>query len=276
MKYIMFTKHLEGLDLAGIAGALKSVGVEGADLCVRPGYPVNPENIQTALPEAAQQLADEGLSIPMVTAPGEFTRPDLEYADEFYAACGEVGVKHIKLGYWAWNREQHYWDLVSEARKYLEGFQKLSEEHGVQTVVHTHSGANMGLNSCAVMDLVQGLDASLVGVFLDTGHLSLCGEPIAMALDIVRDYLSVMAFKDMIWEKRTVGGETVWKSRVVPMGQGYVHWAEVLRGLEAAGFEGPVSFHSEYSGQPTKRVVELARTDVEFIDVTLTGEDPAI
>ena len=44
MKYIMFTKHLEGLDIAGIMEALKSVGVEGADLCVRPGYPVNPEN----------------------------------------------------------------------------------------------------------------------------------------------------------------------------------------------------------------------------------------
>jgi sugar phosphate isomerase/epimerase len=276
MKYIMFTKHLEGLDLAGIAGALNSVGVEGADLCVRPGYPVNPENIQTALPEAAQKLADEGLSIPMVTAPGDLTRPDLEYADEFYASCGEVGVKHIKLGYWAWNREQHYWDLVSEARKYLEGFQKLSEEHGVQTVVHTHSGTNMGLNSCAVMDLVQGMDASLVGVFLDTGHLSLCGEPITMALDIVRDYLSVMAFKDMIWEKRTVGGEAVWKSRVVPMGQGYVHWSEVLRSLEAINFDGPVSFHSEYSGQPVKRVVELARTDVEFVDVTLNGEEPAL
>ena len=276
MKYIMFTKHLEGLDLAGIAGALNSVGVEGADLCVREGYPVSPENIQTALPDAAQQLADEGLSLPMVTGPGELTRPDLDYADEFYGVCGEVGVKHIKIGYWQWNREQHYWDQVSEIRQQLEGFQKLSEEHGVQTVVHTHSGTNMGLNSCSVMDLVQDLDPSLVGVFLDTGHLSLCGEPITMALDIVRDYLSVMAFKDMIWEKRTVGGETVWKSRVVPMGQGYVHWAEVLRGLEAAGFEGPVSFHSEYSGQPTKRVVELARTDVEFIDVTLTGEEPAI
>ena len=276
MKYIMFTKHLEGLDLAGIAAALNSVGVEGADLCVRPGYPVNPENISTALPEAAQQLADEGLSIPMVTAPGDFTRPDSDNADEFYDACGEVGVKHIKVGYWAWSREQHYWDLVSAARKQLEGFQELSEKHGVQTVVHTHSGSNMGLNSCAAMDLVQGLDASLVGVFLDTGHLSLSGEPITMALDIARDYLAVMAFKDMIWERRTVGGEAIWQSRVVPMGQGYVHWAEVLSGLEAAGFDGHVSFHSEYSGQPAKRVVELARTDVEFVDVMLNGEEPAL
>ena len=64
MKYIMFTKHLEGLDVAGIMDALKSVGVEGADLCVRPGYPVNPENAEKQLPAAAKQFADEGLSIP--------------------------------------------------------------------------------------------------------------------------------------------------------------------------------------------------------------------
>ena len=72
MKYIMFTKHLEGLDVTGIMDALKSVGVEGADLCVRPGYPVNPENADTQLPVAAKRFADEGLSIPLVTTPTSF------------------------------------------------------------------------------------------------------------------------------------------------------------------------------------------------------------
>ena len=32
MKYIMFTKHLEGLDIPGIIKALQSDGVDGADL----------------------------------------------------------------------------------------------------------------------------------------------------------------------------------------------------------------------------------------------------
>ena len=50
---IMFTKHLEGLDVPGIIAALQSVGVQGADLCVRDGYPVIPDNIATVLPEAA-------------------------------------------------------------------------------------------------------------------------------------------------------------------------------------------------------------------------------
>ena len=53
MQKIMFTKHLEGLDIPQIIGAIKSVGIDGADLCVRSGYPVNPDNADIALPEAA-------------------------------------------------------------------------------------------------------------------------------------------------------------------------------------------------------------------------------
>ena len=76
VQFIMFTKHLEGLDVPGIITALQSVGVQGADLCVRDGYPVNPDNIDTALSAAVQQFADAGLTIPLVTAPGDFNRPE--------------------------------------------------------------------------------------------------------------------------------------------------------------------------------------------------------
>ena len=44
----------------------------------------------------------------------------------------------------------------------------------------------MGLNSSAVMNLVEGFDPQHVGVFADPGHLSIVGEPIDMALDIVK------------------------------------------------------------------------------------------
>ena len=43
--WIMFTKHLEGWALPQIMDGLQRAGVEGADLCVRPGYPVTPENV---------------------------------------------------------------------------------------------------------------------------------------------------------------------------------------------------------------------------------------
>ncbi len=173
MKKIMFTKHLEGRDLKGIIAGLKAATVEGADLCVREGCPVNPENVSRALPEAARAFADEGLVIPLVTAPGDFTRPDIDYAEEYYAACGEAGVGHIKLGYWHWTPEKHYWDYLDEIRGFMDGFQRLSEKTGVKTVVHNHSGKSMGLHSVAAMNVVKGYDPEIVtksGLMLGLGE----------------------------------------------------------------------------------------------------------
>ena len=45
MQFVMFTKHLQGLSLDEVIAALTEVGVQGADLAVRPGYPVNPDNM---------------------------------------------------------------------------------------------------------------------------------------------------------------------------------------------------------------------------------------
>ena len=272
MKKIMFTKHLGELDVPGIAAALQTATVEGADLCVRDGYPVNPDNIHTALPEAAKTLAAEGLTIPLVTAPGDFTRPDIDYAERYYGACSEAGVGHVKLGYWHWNGDVHYWDFLDQVRGWMDGFQQLSEKTGVKTVVHNHSGASMGLNSCAAMNVVKGFDPAHVGVFTDCGHLSICGEPIEMAADIVRDYVAVFALKDLARAGQLGGGTTGAGSvKVVRFGHGFVDWQAVAKGMKAIGFDGPVSFHSEYAGEMVETVVDLCRIDVRFFDQVLAG-----
>lgn len=266
MQFIMFTKHLQELDVEGIIRALKSVGVEGADLCVRPGYPVTPENAPKKLPEVAKRFAEAGLAIPLVTTPGDFTTPDIEYAEPLYEACAEAGVTHIKLGYWHWKAEDGgYWGMVDRIRGYLEGFQALSGKYGVKTCIHNHSGTSMGLNSCAAMNLVKGFDPTCVGVFADSGHLSMVGEPIAMALDIVKDYLAILAFKDLMRQRVVRNGKVVWQTRVVRMGEGFVEWDVLLDTLKKMHYDGAISFHSEYSGEPVDTVIDLARIDVRFI-----------
>ena len=260
MKFIMFTKHLQGLEVPDIIEALHSVGVQGADLCVRSGYPVNPENATTALPSAAKQFATEGLSIPLITTPGDFLEPTDEETIRVYAAAGEAGVENIKLGYWHWHADDGgYWSQVDLIRRQLAGFAKLSEKYGPRTCIHNHSGTSMGLNSCAVMNLVKDFDARYVGVFADTGHLSIVGEPIQMALDIVKSHLAVMAFKDLARSPGMRGGA------VVRMGKGFVDWETAVNTLMAMDFSGPISFHSEYSGEPVESVIDLARIDVRFI-----------
>ena len=263
MKSIMFTKHLQGLDIPDIIKALKSVGVDGADLATRPGYPVNPDNVHKELPKVAKTFANEGLCIPLVTTPGDFLNADVDYAERMYAGCGEAGVDNIKLGYWHWKGEgPDYWERVDAIRKELDGLSKLSEKYGPKTCLHTHSGRDMGLNACGAMHLVKGFDPRYLGIFADTGHLSICGEPIDMALNIVKEYLSVMAFKDLMRRPGDSGG------RVVRMGTGFVDWKTTLQTLKKLNFDGPVSFHSEYN-EPVETVIDLARIDVRFINALL-------
>ena len=206
MQFVMFTKHLTGLSLEELIATLTDVGVAGADLAVRPGYPVNPDNMAAELPRAAQRFRDAGLGIPLVTAPTSLTSPDSPDAEAFYEACGAAGVAHLKLGYWGWDPERRFWDQVAEIREWLATFQEWSRRYGVKTVVHNHSGTTLGMNSSQMMHLVQDFDAAYVGVFADPGHLAVCGEPIAMALEMVRDYLACVACKDLLRVALPEGG----------------------------------------------------------------------
>ncbi len=257
----MFTKHLEGYDLGQIIDGLKSGGVQGADLCVRPGYPVNPENAKTELPAAAKRFADEGLCIPLITTPGDFTDASVDYAEGLFEACAEAGVKLVKLGYWQME-DDGYWATLDRCRAKLEGFAKLAKKTGVKPVVHNHSGATMGLNSSAVMNLMEGMDPGLVGVFTDVGHLSIVGEPYPMALDIVKDYISCVAFKDLYKKKNADGS---WAIDMAPLGMGFGNFPQVMQLLKDMAFGGPISFHCEYHYMPPESVVDQLRIDTRFI-----------
>ncbi len=268
----MFTKHLEGWDLEQIIEGLKSAGVEGADLCVRPGYPVNPENAKTELPAAAKRFADEGLCIPLITTPGDFTEASIDYAEPLFEACAEAGVELVKLGYWSME-EGGYWATIDRCRERLEGFAKLAEKTGVKPVVHNHSGSTMGLNSSSVMNIVKDFDPGLVGVFADVGHLSIVGEPYPMAFDIVREYLCAVAFKDLVKQKFMQGDKPVWRIDVWPLGMGFGDFPLVMKLLKDMAFDGPISFHCEYSRLPAESVVDQCRIDVRFIQAIVDEMD---
>ena len=266
MQLVMFTKHLEGLDLPGIIRGLKEAGLDGADLCVRPGYPVNPDNVKDELPRAVKAFADEGLSIPLVTTPGDFRTPDDPRAEPLYAACGECGVKLIKLGYWLFDKGDDYWKRVDEHRKHLEGFAALSRKYGVKTVVHTHSGSYMALNASAAHHLVDGFDPQEIGVYLDTGHLAICGEPMPMAISIVRKYVACFAFKDLWKLPGPWGGRYIYRPETRKLGWGSVDWEEVAEAIISAGLDDlTISLHSEYGGLPPEAVLGITRADVWFV-----------
>lgn len=259
MRYLYFTKTLQTLDLAGVIAFLKETGLDGADLAVRPGYPVTPENALTELPKAAKSFQDAGLTIGMVTAPTNMNDPESPVAKTLFEACGKATVPAIKIGYFTYKDKIDA--SVAEARARLAGFAKLSAKTGVRACYHTHSGNYLGNNCASLRLLLQDLDPHQIGAFVDTGHTAINGGPFRMEVDLVRPWLSLVAIKDMLWRK----DKDVWQAHVMPVGEGIVRWNEVAQGLKESKFNGSISLHGEYETKDLAERKQLAKQELETL-----------
>jgi sugar phosphate isomerase/epimerase len=259
MHYVYFTKTLQGLDIPGLLAFFREVGLNGADLAVRPGYPVHPDNVTTELPRAARLFKEENRIIGLVTAPTGMIDADSKQAQSLFDACGRSGVPAIKIGYFGY--KGRFDADLADARKRLAGFARLAAKTGVKACYHTHSGTFIGNNGAGLRLLLQDLDPHHVGVFADTGHLAVNGGPIRMELEMIRPWLSLVAIKDMAWQKTAKG----WTHHVAPAGDGIVRWDEVAQGLKDCGFRGTISLHGEYEAKDFAERKELARRELEYL-----------
>jgi sugar phosphate isomerase/epimerase len=259
MKYVYFSKMLKPLDLKGLIAFCKDAGLDGLDLAVRDGYAVNPGNMAKALPEAAKALSGEGLTIGLVTADTGLNDPTSKTAKGLFEASGAAGVPALKLGYFPYKGDFNA--NFKDARTKLAGFAKLAEEFKVKACVHTHSGNNIPNNCATLRLLLQDLDAHHVGAFVDTGHTAVNGGPFRMELDLVRPHLSLIAIKDMVWEKGAKG----WAYHVAPAGEGIVRWSEVAQAVKESKFNGTISLHGEYETKDQAERLQKAKDELAFL-----------
>jgi sugar phosphate isomerase/epimerase len=268
MRFVYFTKLLESLDVAGLLAFCKDVGLDGADLAVRPKHPVHPENVRTELPRAARAFRDQGKVIGLVTAPVDLVDPGSATAAALFEACGKAGVPAVKIGYF---RYQGKFDAdLADARKRLAGFARLAARTGVRACYHSHSGAMLGNNAAGLRLLLHDLDPHHVGAFLDTGHTAVNGGPIRMELEIVRPWLSLIAIKDMAWTHDRRG----WRHEVVPAGDGIVRWSEFAQGVKKLKFDGTISLHGEYPARDLAQRKQLARKELALLRKQLGVKEP--
>jgi sugar phosphate isomerase/epimerase len=259
MRYVYFTKSLQSLDVPALVTFLKDTGLDGADMAVRPGFPVTPDNAPTELPKAARALKDAGLTIGIVSTPTSLNDADVAASKAIFEACAKAEVPAVKVGYFPYQGK--FDAALAEARRRMAGFAKLAEKTGVKACYHTHSGAMLGNNAAGLRLLLHDLDPHHVGAFLDTGHLAVNGGPIRFELDMARQWLSLLSIKDMLWEKK----KDAWEYHVVPAGEGIVRWADVAAGLKEVRYGGTISLHGEYEAKDLAQRKELAKAELAFL-----------
>jgi sugar phosphate isomerase/epimerase len=243
---VLNSKFFHTLSVSELAVKARELGFDGIDVCVRPGHPVHPANVETALPQAVTAWNAQGLLCPLATAPVTLANPDAPEVEPLYAGCAAAGVPRVKIGFFPFSPGEDYWALVDAARRALEGFTRVGERHGVQTVYQVHSGPVLGSNCAGLMHLLRGLDPRWVGAYPDLGHMLLDGEDYPMGLAMVREYLSMVAAKDAYHAPQPAGNEPPFVPRFVKLGSGAVNWRRALGALKALGFDGAFSVHTEY------------------------------
>jgi sugar phosphate isomerase/epimerase len=246
MHIVLNSKFFHALNIHELAAKARELGFDGIDVNVRPGHPVNPSNVESTLPKAVAAWKEQGLLCPLATAPVTLACPDAPEVEPLYAGSKAAGVPRVKIGFFYYRSGEDYWALVDAARKALEGFARIGEKHGVQTVYQTHSGPVLGSNCAGLMHLLRGMDPRWVGAYPDLGHMVLDGEDYAMGLAMVRDYLSIVAIKDAYHAPQPAGSEPPFLPRFVKLGSGAVNWRRALGALKSLGFDGAFSVHTEY------------------------------
>ena len=265
MQLVVFSKALQDRSVEELARLGGEWGVDGFDLAVRPGHPVNPDNMSQALPEAASLLAESGLAIPMVTAGTDMLRPEQPGARELLAAMAEARIGRLKLGYFKFDPvTQDYWIEVDRVRKILSGWERLGREYGVRVCYHTHSNRCMGLNAGLLMHLLKGIDPEAIGAYIDTGHLCAEGEEFAIAAAVVKPYLSMVAVKDVLLQRIDRKGHGAVRRSVVEAGRGMVDWTAVFNDLKRLDFRGPVSIHCEFEATGHELIPAMKREAAFF------------
>ena len=268
MQFILFTKPLGKLPLEALADAVASCGYDGVDLTVRPKGHVDPKNVRAELPRASAVLRAGGLSIGLATT--GITEASDPVAEPTFAALAECGVRHAKLGYWAYDPARRLREQLDEVRRKLDGIEALARKHGVTACVHTHSGDMITAVGAVVAQLLEGRDPAAVGVQLDPGHLTVEGGlgGWRQSLDLLREHTAVVAVKSFRWFREEGPAGPRQRARMAPLEDGLVSWRDVFDTIGGWGFDGVVTIDSPPEDPETRRALStdeiLARAKADL------------
>lgn len=247
MRLIMFSKMLQDCSPVELIDRARQWGLEGYDLCVRPDYPVNPDNVGEALPQMVSMCRDAGLEIPMVTGNFDLLEPEHPTAEPILRAMDKADVRLLKLGYFKFDPgKQDYVSEVERVRAIFKRWEPLASRYHVKVCYHTHSNKCMGLNAAAMAHLLQGFDPELIGAYIDPAHLLVEGEDIDTAIAMLKPWLSIVAVKDVLLRRVEKHGHGSVQRDWVVAGKGMVDWSTVFAALDEASYRGPISVHCEF------------------------------
>jgi sugar phosphate isomerase/epimerase len=252
----LFTKHWGNLALKDLAVKVRSLGFQGIELPVRPGFQVEPEEIEIGLREAVRVLAEEGVEIRSIAAPHD---------ERTIAACADVGIRMIRI-LAPIPKDVKYLDHVDQLKKRFDTLEPLLSRHGVTIGVQNHCGRWVS-GAMGLRHLIGNYNPAQFAAVWDPAHNALNGEPIPLALDIIESHLLMVNLKCSYWRPKNGGvpgssGAVEWEHYWVTGEKGMANWPLVFEELQKRAWSGPCCFSAEYSEE--EKAEEYTVHDLKF------------
>jgi sugar phosphate isomerase/epimerase len=265
-KISVFTKPWT-IPLADLGEKVAGLGFDGVELPVRHGYQVTPDRLGE-LDQAVASLKTFGLSVDSIA--GQPTREMIE-------ACGNAGVPIIRIccgidlsiGYAA---------SVEKWRRTFDAILPDLERTGVRIGVQNHYGLFVA-SAVGLRQLLEPYDPEHVCAVLDAAHCAVDGEPVEMAVDIVKDRLNGLVNLKAACHLRVSGPEEEARYAVhwtTHDHGGYV-WSDLVAALKRTGFDGVFCMPAEYSRPPDEQqymgdtILDFLRKDLAHLESLLAA-----
>ena len=251
--YSVFTKPWKEQSASELGALVSSLGFTAVEFPVRPGYQVEPENVQKGLPELARRLADHGVEIASVAGPID---------EATIAACAEAGVPTIRICV-RMHGEEGYLAVEARHRREYDALVPILDRYGVQIGLQNHCGPNIA-NAMGLRHLIDGYDPKHFGIVWDAAHEALAGTEPEYALDTAWSHLCMVNLKNGLW--RQINGPEAeyaqWKAYWTGGRYGLADWPRVVRELKRRDYEGVLCLTAEYGDHDS--VDRLIAEDIAF------------
>jgi len=250
----VFTKPWREPQVGALGELVAGMGFDAVELPVRPGYQVTPDEVSTALPAAARELARSGVGIASIASGTD---------EATFAACADAGVPFIRImvpigvnGYAA---------TGTEIRRVLAGLSERAERYGVRVAVQPHYDDYIA-DSSELFALLQDADPRHVAAIWDSAHDALARKRPEHGLELLWPWLGIVNLKSAYYERvdepASAFGDPVWEPVFTDARSGMAEWGRALAYLAERGFDGPICLTAEYTDE-SDLVAKVTR-DLEY------------
>lgn len=237
----LFSKHLQFLNLRDAGQAAAELGFEGLDLTVRPKGHVLPENVETDLPKAIQDIKQSGSSCKMITT----TIRDVQNNNDLniIKTAAKNGVQFYRSDWFKYHKDKSMKESINIYQQRIKKLGEINKQYGIIGCYQNHAGNGIGSSFWEVKQLLETVNPAYFGTQYDIRHAKVEGGlSWENGLRLLNDKIKTIVLKDFKWEK--VNG--TWEVLNVPMGEGMVDFRRYFKLLKSYGLKPPVSLHLEY------------------------------